>query len=143
MNWRSRPPLTRSGPCSWITPPGPASILVLSMSCYSTAMSHCISAHGSRQSRWPGRLCVGPGIRADDPHRLGRRPQSGSRLQCVSRLDHHPHADWHASLDRRDDAGAAMDRAGQAAPDIFWRTHQKLLEDLAKVAIKRSRSSAK
>lgn len=23
------------------------------------------------------------------------------------------------------------------APDIFWRTHEKLLEDLAKVALKR------
>ena len=25
-------------------------------------------------------------------------------------------------------------------PDIFWRTHQKLLEDLAKVAMQRGRS---
>jgi hypothetical protein len=29
------------------------------------------------------------------------------------------------------------------APDIFWRTHQKLPDDLAKIAIQRGRSSTK
>jgi hypothetical protein len=28
----------------------------------------------------------------------------------------------------------------KAAPDIFWRTHEKLLEDLAKVAVRASPS---
>ena len=72
-----------------------------------------------------------------DAHRLGwRARRRRQRFPGLPRLDHHADVANGTHLWTEETMqGPLWIELAKPAPDIFWRTHEKLLEDLARVAV--------